>query len=67
MYSENFQNTTIGADYLKTGNSYSIDLLLDYLNGLKELKEQTINNEVWKLKYANEITAVKEILKILTA
>lgn len=67
MYSENFRNTTIGADYLKTGHSYPIDLLLDYLSGLKKLKEQTIHNEVWKVKYVNEITAVKEILKIQTA
>lgn len=67
MYSENFRNTTIGADYLKTGNSYPIDLLLDYLSGLKKLKEQTKNNEVWDAKYVNEITAVKEILRIQTA
>ena len=67
MYSENFQFTTIGADYLKNGQSYSIDLLLDYLSGLKKLKEQTINNDVWEVRYINEITAVKEILKIQTA
>lgn len=67
MYTENFRNTTIGADYLKTGNTYPIDLLLDYLSGLKRLKDQTTNNEMWKVKYINEIIAVKEILTIQTA
>ena len=67
MYSESFQHTTIGADYLKTGHAYPIDLLLDYLNGLTKLKDQTAHNESGKVRYVNEIIAVKEILKIQTA
>lgn len=67
MYPEHFYNTTIGADYLKTGQSYSIDLLLDYLSGLKKMKEEIEHNELWKIKCLNEMNAVREILKMQTA
>jgi hypothetical protein len=65
MHAEYFHKTTIGADYLKTGKSYSIDTLLDYLSGLKKMQTEASENEAWKYNY--EIDAVKEILKIQTA
>ena len=67
MYPEHFHKTTIGSDFIKTGQSYSVDLLLDYLSGLKKMKEDTLQNELWVSKYNNEINAVKEILKLQTA
>ncbi|MEJ7738777.1 MAG: hypothetical protein WKF97_15235 [Chitinophagaceae bacterium] len=67
MYAEQFQKTTIGADYLKTGQLYSIDTLLDYLSGLKRMKAEIEHNEVWSIRYANEINAVISILKSQTA
>lgn len=67
MYAEQFHKTTIGADYIKTGQSYPINSLLDYLSGLKRMKAEIEHNEIWKIRYANEISAVIEILKRQTA
>lgn len=67
MHTELFNKTTIGADYLKTGQFYPVDLLLDYLFGLMKMKQENEDNEVWKIKYENEICAVKLILKTQTA
>lgn len=67
MHTELFNKTTIGADYLKTGQLYPVDLLLDYLSGLIKMKQENEHNEVWKIKYENEISAVKVILQTQTA
>ncbi len=67
MNAEYFKNTTIGADYLKTGQVYPIDSLLDYLFGLKKMQKDAEGNDDWKIKYDREINAVKEILRIQTA
>lgn len=67
MHDENFHRTTIGSDYLRHGARYPIDSLLDYLSGLKKMKLEVENNEIWKAKYTHEINAVKEILRLQTA
>jgi hypothetical protein len=67
MHVEHFNKTTIGADYLRTGQVYPIDALLDYLSVLKKMKAENEQNEVWKDKYMHEIDAVKEILRRQTA
>jgi hypothetical protein len=48
MHVEHFNKTTIGADYLRTGQVYPIDALLDYLSGLKKMKAENEQNEVWE-------------------
>ncbi|MEJ7766382.1 MAG: hypothetical protein WKF89_01125 [Chitinophagaceae bacterium] len=67
MQTELFNKTTIGADYVKNGQYYPVDLLLDYLYGLLRMKDEHEVNAIWKIKYENEISAVKEILVNQTA
>ena len=67
MHAENFDKTTIGADFLKNPQQYPVDTLLDYLSGLMKLKAGNEHNEIWTAKYNNEINAVIYILKKQTA
>ncbi len=62
-----FQQTVIGSDYLNYNRSYPIDMLLDYLLGLKSMKEDSRDNKGSYLEYELEIQATKEILKRVTS
>lgn len=56
-----FSQTTIGNDYWKTGQTYPVDDLLEYLFGLMAMRKEGDTD-----KLTNEIEAVKEILTIQT-
>ena len=67
MHEEYFHRTTIGSDFLRNGAHYPIDSLLDYLSGLKRMRQEVEHNEIWDVKYTQEINAVKEILRRQTS
>lgn len=67
MSKEEFARSTIGEDYLRTGQEYPTDALLDYLSGLIKMRMENGQNIQWVDKYTTEIEAVKAILTKQTA
>lgn len=66
MDRESFNKTTIGADYTNDPQPYSVDMLLEYLHGMIEMRKGEIYGSLDYIKHSQEISATKEILKIQT-